>query len=162
LAEFIVNTSPVQYLHMLGQLELLPALADRVLIPPAVLQELTVGRSVGLDLPSLTQYVWMAVVAPADTAAIKRVARLGAGETEVLALARETPDALAILDDRLARRAAAVLGVPLRGTLGLLLDAKARGLVAAVGPLLSQLRSCGFRLSVETAHEFLERAGETP
>ena len=93
---------------------------------------------------------------------MKRVARLGAGETEVLALGLETPDALAILDDRLARRAAAVLGVPVRGTLGLLLDAKARGLVAAVGPLLSQLRTCGFRLSVETTPELLERAGEAP
>jgi uncharacterized protein len=102
----------------------------------------------------------MAVVAPADTAAVERVVRLGAGETEVLALALERAGALAILDDRLARRTAAVLGVPLRGTLGLLLEAKARGLVAAVEPLLNQLRSCGFRLSVETAHEFLARAGE--
>ena len=59
MVEVIVNTSPLQYLHLLGQLEL---------------------------LPTPTQSAWMAVVAPADTAAVKRVARLGAGETEVLAL----------------------------------------------------------------------------
>jgi hypothetical protein len=162
LVEFIANTSPLQYLHLLGQLELLPALADRVLVPRAVSQELAAGRSLGLALPDPALCEWMAVVGPADTTAVKRVARLGAGETEVLTLALETPGAWAILDDGPARRAATRLDVSVRGTLGLLLDAKARGLVTEVGPFLGQLRSCGFRLSAETAHEFPQRAGEGP
>ena len=43
---------------------------------------------------------------------------------------------LQYLHDGLARRVAALLGVPLTGTLGLLLDAKKRGLIPAVRPLL--------------------------
>jgi predicted nucleic acid-binding protein len=40
LPEFICNTSPLQYLHQLGWLEILPALTGRVIIPPAVADEL--------------------------------------------------------------------------------------------------------------------------
>jgi uncharacterized protein len=162
LAEFVVNTSPLQYLHLLGRLDLLPALAARVLVPPAVVQELAVGRAKTLDLPDPTRCEWIAVRVPGDLKEVERFARLGAGEREVLALARETSGSLALLDDLAARRAAAILGVPVRGTLGLLLDAKAHGLIRTVEPFLGQLRSCGFRLSAETACECLRRAGEAP
>jgi predicted nucleic acid-binding protein len=161
LAEFIANTSPLQYLHLLGCLEFLSALADRVFVPPAVVDELAAGHALGLDLPDLDTCDWITLRAPADTTAVRRAARLGAGETEVLALGLETPGAVVLLDDKSARRAAAVLSMPFRGTLGLLLDAKSRGLVPEVGPFLTQLSACGFRLSAEAAREFLFRAGET-
>lgn len=62
---------------------------------------------------------------------------LGAGERDVLALARESRDAIAILDDGAARRVAAVLEVRHRGTLGMLLEAKrkaVRGRPTPSGP----------------------------
>jgi len=45
-------------------------------------------------------------------------------QTEALALALESSDAVVILDDALARQVAATVGVRFTGTLGLLLDAK--------------------------------------
>jgi hypothetical protein len=51
-----------------------------------------------------------------------------------------------ILDDGLARRVASMLSIRFRGTLGLLLDAKAAGLVNAVKSFLDQLQGLGFRL----------------
>jgi predicted nucleic acid-binding protein len=49
----ISNTSPLQYLYQLGQLELLPRLYQQVTIPPAVVQELVDGRALGVALPVL-------------------------------------------------------------------------------------------------------------
>ena len=84
---------------------------------------------------------------------------LGAGEREVLALARESPDAIAILDDGAARRVAAVLGIRHRGTLGVLLDAKRAGLVVQFSPFGST-SGLGFRLDARTRQDVLELAGE--
>jgi hypothetical protein len=88
------------------------------------------------------------------------VADLGPGETAVLLLALECADPVVILDDGLARRHAGVLGIPLTGTLGILLDAKQRGLVSSVTPLIDDLQRLGFRLSARTREIVLRRVGE--
>jgi len=162
LPEVICNTSPMQYLHQLGHLRLLPALAERVIVPPAVVEELAVGRACGLDLPDPAGLDWVIIRRPASAVALPLVMDLGPGETEVLALALESPDAVVILDDGLARQAAETLGVRLTGTLGLLLDAKRRGLVPTVAPLLDQLQSLRFRLAPHTRATVLKLAGEAP
>ncbi len=59
-----------------------------------------------------------------------------------------------------ARRVARQLGLPLVGTIGLLLQAKTAGLVPLLGPLLEQLRGAGFRLTESLANEVLRKAGE--
>jgi len=88
------------------------------------------------------------------------VTDLGPGETEVLALALEVPGAVAILDDGLARQAAKITGIPVIGTLGLLLEAKRSGLVEALEPLLDHLDALGFRVSASTRAAVLDLAGE--
>jgi len=54
------------------------------------------------------------------------------------------------------------LGLQLKGTLGLLLDAKRAGLVTTVAPVLDQLVALGFRVSRHTRAAVLGLAGETP
>ncbi len=88
------------------------------------------------------------------------VVDLGAGETEVLALALESGDAKVLLDDALARRVAVMLDLNFRGTLGLLLDAKQSRLIADIKPLVNHLKSLGFRLDQNTECCVLELAGE--
>jgi predicted nucleic acid-binding protein len=51
---------------------------------------------------------------------------LDRGEAEVLALAEEREARLVVIDERKARRYAQRLGIPLTGTLGLLVAAKER------------------------------------
>lgn len=46
-----INTSPLFYLHQVGQLEILPKLYDLVITPKAVEEELSVGRERGIDVP---------------------------------------------------------------------------------------------------------------
>jgi predicted nucleic acid-binding protein len=160
LPEVICDTSALQYLYQLDLLWVLEALAKHIVVPPAVVEELAVGRSQGIQLPDPTSLEWVTVRAPAGATVLPLVTDLGPGETEALALALESSDALAILDDGLARQVASMLSIRFRGTLGLLLDAKASGLVSAVEPLLDQLQGLGFRLHSSTREAILDLAGE--
>lgn len=162
MADVISNTSPLQYLHQIRQLDLLPALCGSVIVPSAVVDELAVGRRAGLDLPDPTLLAWAVIRTPASAPALPLVNDLGLGETEVLALALEIPGATAILDDGLARKIARARGIPIVGTLGLLVQAKARKLVERVGPVMDQLEARGFRLDPRTRAVMLDLAGETP
>jgi len=160
LPEVICDTSALQYLYQLDRLWVLKSLAKQIVVPPAVVEELVVGRSQGMQLPDPTSLEWVTVRAPAGAVVLPLVTDLGPGETEVLALALESSDALVILDDGLARQVASMLSIRFRGTLGLLLDAKAAGLLSAVEPLLNQLQGLGFRLHPSTREAILDLAGE--
>jgi len=160
LREIICNTSPLQYLHQLGLLHILPHLANPVVVPPAVVDELREGLTRGVNLPDTSRLEWITIRKPASAAALPLVTDLGPGETEVLALALEAPGSVVVLDDAVARSVAQTLGVEMTGTLGLLLDAKRAGLVQAVAPILDELDSLRFRLSARTRTAVLELAEE--
>ncbi len=160
MPDVICNTSPLQYLHQTGLLRLLHELAGRIIVPPAVVDELAAGRSLGIDLPDPVSLNWVIIREPAGAIALPLVTNLGRGEAEVLALCLEIRDSVAILDDMLARRSALALGVRLTGTLGVLLSAKEAGFLSSVGPVLNQLHSLGFRIAPATRAAVLEKAGE--
>lgn len=162
MPEVVCNTSPFQYLHQLRLLHLLPELLGEVIVPPAVLEELGEGRRRGVDLPDPGQFDWVILRRPVSMAALPLVTDLGSGEREVLALALESPGAVVILDDGLARRTAEFLGIPFTGTLGILIDAKRAGLVPAITPILNQLNALRFRLAPHTRTAVLKLAGEMP
>ncbi len=102
MPEVFSNTSPLQYLHQAGQLAILPALVGRVFVPPAVVAELSAGRAKGVDLPDVGNLIWVNVREPFSLPALPSMKDLGPGETEVLALALETQDAVVLLDDAVA------------------------------------------------------------
>ncbi|ETW97352.1 MAG: hypothetical protein ETSY1_23100 [Candidatus Entotheonella factor] len=160
MPDVICDTSPLQYLYQLEILSVFQSLVQRIIVPPAVVKELEVGRALGVNLPDPIALDWVTVRSPAGAAVLPLTMELGPGETEVLALALESTDALVILDDALARQVAAALSIRFRGTLGLLLDAKEAGLVLAITPLLNQLQALGFRLHSATREAILDLAGE--
>jgi predicted nucleic acid-binding protein len=92
--------------------------------------------------------------------ALPLIANLGHGETEVLMLALEMRETVAVLDDALAREIAETLDLHFTGTLGLLLDAKKAGLIPTLRPLLDELQSLRFRLALRTYNAVLRLAGE--
>ena len=68
---------------------------------------------------------------------------------------------LGLLQDDLAgRRCAEALGLPLRGTVGLVLAAKQSGLIQAARPILEQLRDHGMYLSDAVLNRSLRWVGE--
>jgi len=87
-------------------------------------------------------------------------AGLGAGEREAIALALALQASRILLDDQPARRLAFSLGMPVVGTLGLLLAAKRRALLPTVRPTLDALVNAGFRAAPELYEQILRDAGE--
>jgi predicted nucleic acid-binding protein len=85
---------------------------------------------------------------------------LGAGESEVLALTLANPGATAVLDDGEARACARVLGLPVIGTLGIVLMAKRRSLVGSASEIVAALVRNGFRVSDQVVTEALRAVGE--
>ena len=160
MAEAICDTSPLQYLHQIKHLDVLPSLATRVLVPPAVVDELQEGMRLGLDLPDVNTLDWVEVLRPAGASALPLVTDLGPGESEALALALEYREAVVVRDDRVARNVARTLGLRMTGTLSLLLDAKRAGRIERVTPLLNELESLGFRLADHTRAAVMKLAGE--
>jgi predicted nucleic acid-binding protein len=160
LADVIVNTSPLQYLHQVGQLDLFPKLFGRIMSPEAVVAELAAGRRLGVSLPIPEAVEWIDLRSPASAVGGLLSWDLGSGESAVLSLALEHPGSWVVLDDKLARQAAFHLNIPLLGTAGMLLRAKRAGHLHAVRPVLSQLAALGFRLTPETVRNMLDLAGE--
>jgi predicted nucleic acid-binding protein len=156
----VSNTSPLLYLHRLGQLDLLHAMLSRVLVPEAVVGELVAGARARADVPVLAEVDWIEVRAASVAARDRVTPALHAGEREALALALEIPDAIVVVDDGAARREAAALGLRLVGTVGVLVLARQKGLVPAIAPLLDTLVQLGFRLDHGVRAKALRLTGE--
>ncbi len=162
MPDVISNTTPLRYLHQIGRLDLLPQLYQRVIVPPAVVDELRQGELKGIDVPSLDALAWATVEAVAGVDLQRVPASLDAGERQALALALGRTAPLLILDDAAARLHAKTLGVRFTGTLGVLVKAKQAGLITAIRPYLDQLDQARFYLSAEVRTRILQLAGETP
>jgi predicted nucleic acid-binding protein len=158
--EVIADTSVIQYLYQADLLDLLPTLYSRVAVPPAVAHELSEGRARGIHLPDIAALSWIEVKQVREQALLRLAPDLGPGEREVLALAVQTPDSLALIDDALARQHARLLKVAFTGTLGVLLRAKQSGHLMALAPVLDQLERLRFRLGPFTREAILKLAGE--
>ncbi|MEH2086348.1 DUF3368 domain-containing protein [Nostoc sp.] len=156
----VVDTSAVQYLYQLNLFDLLFDLYSQLIIPSGVASEISQGIALGVSLPNLNTFTWVKIVPVSTEQLIPTLPNLGMGEREVISLAVNMPDALAILDDGLARAYAKELNIAFTGTLGILLKAKQAGHLNMISPLLDQLNSLGFRVDYETQRFILKLAGE--
>lgn len=84
---------------------------------------------------------------------------LGAGEQAALCLAQAL-DCPVLMDDKLARRIAALLGLRVIGTAGVLVKAKQQTRIEAVAPLLHTLQASGYHLAADLLERVLQLAGE--
>ena len=141
-------------------LELFPFLYGHVIVPETVVLELKRGQELGCSLPHVEKLAWVTIKQPQHPVLLPLAGGLGADESAVLALAREIPEAIAVLDDKRARHYARLLGVRLTGTLGILLKAKHTGELAALRPVMEQLEKLGFRFHRDTRNAILKLSGE--
>ncbi len=156
----ISNTSPLVGLWTLGHLQLLRDLYTEVLIPEEVQDEfLATGELTREQALKNAPWIRSVVLTPPldDTTYPNGIHR---GEAAVFDLAKERGAQLVILDDLEARRYAKRIGLPTKGTVGVLLDAKRNGLIDALKPLLDILLEKGVRLGASLINEALQAAGE--
>ncbi|QYX32262.1 DUF3368 domain-containing protein [Sphaerospermopsis torques-reginae] len=156
----VINASPLIFLSRGGILDLLQLLGDEILVPSAVAVEIQQRGTSDPTVLALTQTNWLVVVETPPTPEIIQSWDLGKGESSVLTWAYTHPGTEAIVDDLAARRCAAVLEIPVRGTLGLVLTAKQRGKIPAARPVLNNLRSLGMYLSDRVINQALALVGE--
>jgi predicted nucleic acid-binding protein len=97
---------------------------NEILVPPAV------AREIAASVPPQPWISERELTQPLAPQVLQ--ASLGPGESEAISLALELGARWVILDERSARRVAEALGLPVVGTLGILLAAKRRGLLDAV------------------------------
>lgn len=136
----VSDASPIVALHHLGHVQVLTTLFGEVLVPPAVVAELTAGAPKWRPV-QVSDYPYIIVRAPIDSAHVMQLRRrLDPGESEALTLAVELGARLVLIDERAGRSAAASLGLVYTGTVGVLMRARARQLVPDVRPLIERLR----------------------
>jgi predicted nucleic acid-binding protein len=68
---------------------------------------------------------------------------------------------LVLIDERVGRAVATELGLAIVGTVGLIVQAKKRGLIPSARALFASLLEQDFRIGTELIREALVRAGET-
>lgn len=158
----VCNTSPIIALACAGQLELLHTVYSQIVVPHAVFEEITVAGAGEPGAREVAEALWIKCQ-PVRNASLVTALRLDldAGEAEALALAVELSADLILLDERSGRRAAQRLGLAVVGTLGILIAAKDRGLLATVRPVLDALRvDAGFWIGDELYDTVLSTANE--
>jgi len=118
----IADTGPVNYLILIGEIDLLPALYGRIVVPPAVCQELKMPRAPeAVRLWIAMPPAWIETRAPAqgpDAELAK--AGLDAGESEAILLAQELGADQLIIDELRGRREAERRHLRFTGTVGVL------------------------------------------
>ena len=155
----IADTSPLNYLVLIGAIDVLPTLYQSVIIPKAVLAELHAKDTPRLvkewidSLPS-----WLEVKQP-DMSEAAIPARLDAGEREAIVLAQQLRANAIIIDDRDGRKEATQRGIKVIGTLAVLNDAAIRGLID-LPAVITKLKQTNFRARAKLISALLEQDAE--
>ncbi len=150
----VADTTPLNYLILIGQVELLRELFGKVMIPEAVLAELRHPKAPSavtnwlLRLPE-----WLTVE---KVERLDQTIQLGHGENEAISLAVERRISIVLMDERRGRSAAETRGLLPVGTLNVLDLADERGLVDGVA-VLEALRQTTFRADSELLDRFEAR-----
>jgi predicted nucleic acid-binding protein len=158
----VADAGPLIYLSEVGLLHLLRDLYGVVIVPREVYQEVVVRGEGQPGAAEVAACGWIQVSDGSQTNPLRAglMAELDAGESAAITLALERSADLVLLDERKGRRVARRLGLLVRGTLGILVEAKKRGHVPLVAPLLERLVRAGSYLSPAVEEEIRRSAGE--
>lgn len=150
----IADASPINVLVRIGHVDVLPQLFGEVVIPPAVLDELSRQNTpTAVRVWLASRPAWLLVRAPSKPG--PRFAR-GRGEREAISLARELKADLLLIDDLKGRLIASRIGVTTTGTVGVLEAAAAANLLS-LPEAIERLRQTDFRITEEILDGALER-----
>jgi predicted nucleic acid-binding protein len=125
----VADTSPINYLILIEEIDILTKMYGRVVIPPAVREELLrpsapeVVRSWMSQLPE-----WLEIKTPLNVPDAS-LSALDSGERDAILLAGELRADQLIVDDRQGRHEAEKRGIPVIGTLGVMREAATLGLL---------------------------------
>jgi predicted nucleic acid-binding protein len=146
----VADTSPINYLVLIAQIDLLAGLYKHILIPPAVLAELKHPlapkpvRDWADNAPR-----WLEVLSPKTNLILPR---LDLGESEAIALATEVHADVVLIDEQ----EAVLRGLKVAGTLSVLDEADRAGLIN-FDDAVTELRRTSFRVSQAVLSEIRQK-----
>ena len=157
----VADTSPINYLILIGEIGLLRQLYSRVAIPQEVFRELSSENAP----PFVVSWIqnppdWLDVrSAPSELVLSETAfaAGLGAGEVGAIRLALMEQDSLLLIDELRGREAARNFGLSFVGILGILLDAYKAGFID-LREALEKLKKTNFRVSQTLLDKVIESA----
>ncbi|MDJ0903190.1 MAG: DUF3368 domain-containing protein [Xenococcus sp. MO_188.B8] len=141
----VSDTSPINYLLLIDQIDLLPYLFEKIIVPEVVRDEMLNPDAP----PALQQWIanpppWLIIQAvPVIDATLSS---LDLGEQAAITLTQTLSADLLIIDERLGRQIAKERGISIIGTLGILDDAANQGLVD-FSDAIARLQKTNFRIS---------------
>ena len=148
----VSDTTPLNYLILIGSVEVLPAIFGRVYAPSAVIAELShvrspqVVRAWASNTPE-----WLTVQDPAH---LDASLKLDAGETAAISLALELKADRVLIDERKGYKAVLQRGLKPASTLGVIEEASYRGLLDFEGAIERLEKETTFHISEEVLEEF--------
>lgn len=152
----VADTSPINFLVLIGEQDLLAALFGRVIIPQAVFGELAAAATPSIVRQWLANRPqWIEVRTP-TSAPDSALSHLDEGEREAIQLVEELKADLLLVDEKAARRVAAERNLNTSGTLGVLDRAAEKGLVD-FSRAFYKLKQTSFYISPSVEDFFLDR-----
>jgi len=154
----VFDASPLCYLVLIGEIDLLPQLFSRVVVPQAVILELRhqdapeVVRNWAANLP-----LWISVEETPE-AISAGMEKLQVGERAAIFLAELLKADVVIIDEKATRLIAGQRGLSVTGILGVIGEAATLGLVDLT-LTIDRLRKTSFRCSPSLLKATLERYG---
>jgi predicted nucleic acid-binding protein len=161
----VSDTSVLINLAVIGEAQILQRLFLVVVAPSAVRAEFGQLAVREVRFRGACWPDWVAVREPASIPEdlITGPHSLHAGEREAIALALELHADLLLIDEDAGRAAARAHGLAITGIAGILLRAKASGLIPSVASILDRIvEECGFWIGSAFRESVLRLAGEIP
>ena len=154
----VADASPLHYLILIGQQELLRRLYDSIVIPPRVAEE--------LSQPSTPVEVRAWVRNPPDWLTVDRrplgdrIRNLDPGEADAIALALQLHANVLLIDEQRGRAEARRLGLRPLGVVGILEQASIQNLFELAPALTQLVTTTNFRIASSVIDDILTRDRE--
>ena len=166
MSAVVSDSSPLNYLALLSDFDLLRQIYGTLVIPPAVHREV-VERGANYPVRKAVSEAlgeWISVAEAPDAAQImllRREHRLDPGESEAILVAEALGKAVLLMEEQRGVRCARERGMTVIRTPLIYADAKLLGLIVSVREKLDELRTHGFRLSERHYELILQELGES-
>lgn len=157
----VVNTSPLLFLSKINRLPILKKFG-KIFVPSGVMAEIRRKQDYSLTAIIKASSDWLNIKSVKDKKMFDMLIKeLGEGEAEVICLALGQKSRWVILDDQDARRFAHRYGLSVIGTLGILVWAKKKGLIASFYSEVVKLQKAGFYATRLLIENLLKETGES-
>ena len=163
----VSDTTPLIALMKASQLELLQKMFGKILLPQAVFDELTSNAKFQEEARLIENCGFLQIVASPDAKTVdilRRATGLDLGESEAIVYAESSKADILLMDERKGRRIATAMGLPIMGSIGVLMEAHTSGLLtsAEFRTSIEKMQDAGIRLSERLLQVVLDDLNDHP